>query len=66
MSSKNSIDMQRRSVAATTGFFYKAPGFTIPEPDNFADFICFFSVFTHLLHQDTYRYLRDAHHVLKP
>lgn len=46
--------------------FYKAPGFTIPEPDNFADFICFFSVFTHLLHQDTYRYLKDAHRVLKP
>jgi SAM-dependent methyltransferase len=38
----------------------------IPERDGQADMICFFSVFTHLLHEDSYRYLVDAHRVLKP
>jgi SAM-dependent methyltransferase len=46
--------------------FYAAPGFTIPEPDNSADFVCFFSVFTHLLHEETFRYLEDARRVIKP
>jgi len=46
--------------------FYAAPGLEIPEPDQSADFVCFFSVFTHLLHEESYRYLRDAHRVLKP
>ena len=46
--------------------FYAAPGLKIPEPDNSADFICFFSVFTHLLHEETFRYLEDARRVLKP
>ena len=46
--------------------FCTAAGLTIPEPDNSADFVCFFSVFTHLLHEETYRYLEDARRVLKP
>jgi ubiquinone/menaquinone biosynthesis C-methylase UbiE len=46
--------------------FYKAPGLLIPEKDNYADFICFFSVFTHLLHEESYRYLEEATRVIKP
>jgi ubiquinone/menaquinone biosynthesis C-methylase UbiE len=46
--------------------FYIAPGTNIPEPDASADFIVFFSVFTHLLHEETYRYLEDCSRVLKP
>ena len=46
--------------------FYQAPGLSIPEPDNYADFICFFSVFTHLLHQESYKYLQEATRVIKP
>jgi SAM-dependent methyltransferase len=38
----------------------------IPERDERADMVCFFSVFTHLLHEDSYRYLLEAHRVLKP
>jgi SAM-dependent methyltransferase len=38
----------------------------IPEKDDEADFVCFFSVFTHLSHEDSYRYLREAKRVLKP
>lgn len=39
---------------------------TIPEQDAQADMICFFSVFTHLLHEQSYIYLREAKRVLKP
>jgi len=46
--------------------FYKAPGLSIPEADNYADFICFFSVFTHLLHEESYKYLEEAARVIKP
>ncbi len=38
----------------------------IPESAGVADMVCFFSVFTHLLHEDTYRYLWETHRVLKP
>jgi SAM-dependent methyltransferase len=38
----------------------------IPEQDAAADMVCFFSVFTHLLHEDSFRYLREASRVLKP
>lgn len=46
--------------------FYQAPGTTIPEPDASADFVTFFSVFTHLQHEETYRYLAEAKRVLRP
>ncbi|MBF6025820.1 class I SAM-dependent methyltransferase [Lysobacter niastensis] len=46
--------------------FYSAPGTSIPEPDASADFVTFFSVFTHLQHEETYRYLQEAKRVLKP
>lgn len=46
--------------------FYQAPGLMIPEPDNSADFICFFSVFTHLQHEETYLYLQEAKRVVVP
>lgn len=38
----------------------------IPEPDGTADFVCFFSVITHLLHEHSYWYLEEAKRVLKP
>lgn len=46
--------------------FYEAPGLTIPEADGSADFVCFFSVFTHLLHEESYKYLMEAARVIKP
>lgn len=46
--------------------FYAAPGTTIPEPDHSADFVTFFSVFTHLQFEESYRYLQEAKRVLKP
>ena len=38
----------------------------IPFPDNSADMACFFSVFTHLLHEESYCYLLEAKRVVKP
>ena len=39
---------------------------SIPLPQDSADMICAFSLFTHLLHTETYIYLEDAVRVLKP
>jgi ubiquinone/menaquinone biosynthesis C-methylase UbiE len=38
----------------------------IPEKDGEADFVCFFSVLTHLLHEQGFVYLQEAKRVLKP
>lgn len=38
----------------------------IPESDGVADMICFFSVLTHLLHEQSYLYLEEATRVLRP
>ena len=38
----------------------------IPAANESADMVCFFSVFTHLTHNDTYRFLNEARRVLKP
>ena len=38
----------------------------IPFPANVADFACFFSVFTHLLHEESFCYLVEARRVVKP
>jgi ubiquinone/menaquinone biosynthesis C-methylase UbiE len=46
--------------------FEVADGFTIPAADQSADIVCFFSVFTHLLHEESYAYLLEARRVLKP
>lgn len=45
--------------------FYQAAGVTIPEPAESADFVVFFSVFTHLLAEDSFRYMREAARVLR-
>ena len=38
----------------------------LPAPDNTADMLVAFSVFTHLLHEESYIYLREAKRVLRP
>lgn len=38
----------------------------IPAADASADMVCFFSVLTHLLHEQSYLYLEEARRVLKP
>ncbi|MSU50863.1 MAG: class I SAM-dependent methyltransferase [Opitutus sp.] len=46
--------------------FHTTASLGIPVPDGCADFVCFFSVFTHLLHEDIYKYLIEAKRVLRP
>jgi SAM-dependent methyltransferase len=46
--------------------FQHVAGTTIPAADGSADFVVFFSVFTHLPHEESFRYLTDARRVLKP
>jgi SAM-dependent methyltransferase len=46
--------------------FEHTNGTAIPCDSGVADFVCFFSVFTHLPQEDIYRYFREAQRVLKP
>ena len=46
--------------------FELVSGLTIPAGDGEAAMVCFFSVFTHLLHEESYSYLREASRVLRP
>lgn len=46
--------------------FELAPGLMIPAADARADMVCFFSVFTHLMQEESFLYLREAQRVLKP
>lgn len=45
--------------------FHMNRGVKIPAPDATFDYICAFSLFTHLLHEETFIYMRDCHRVLK-
>jgi ubiquinone/menaquinone biosynthesis C-methylase UbiE len=39
---------------------------SIPSPDHSFDFACAFSVFTHLLHQESFIYLEEMRRILRP
>jgi ubiquinone/menaquinone biosynthesis C-methylase UbiE len=60
------VNHAHRIVGRPDWRFEVAKGLNIPEEDGVADMVCFFSVFTHLLHEQTYVYLREAKRVLKP
>lgn len=46
--------------------FDAAQDFRLPAADGSIDMVCCFSVFTHLLHEQTYLYLEEAARVLRP
>ena len=60
------IEHARRLAGRPDWRFALGDGLSIPERDEVADMVCFFSVFTHLLHEQSYVYLREAARVLKP
>jgi SAM-dependent methyltransferase len=60
------LDHAKRHADRPDWIFGLADGFKIAAEDETVDFVCFFSVFTHLLHEQTYLYLEDAKRVLKP
>ena len=55
-----------RSVTPASFRYTLVDDIRIPAADSTADFICAFSVFTHLMHEESYRYLMEARRVLKP
>jgi len=59
------VEYARRTAQRPDWRFEVVKGLSIPEQDSQANMICFFSVFTHLLHEQTYLYLQDAVRVLK-
>jgi SAM-dependent methyltransferase len=60
------VNHARQVVGRTDWRFELAQGLSIPEAAGVADMVCFFSVFTHLLHEQTYVYLQEAKRVLRP
>jgi len=60
------LDYARKLVGRPDWRFQMAEGLTIPAQDEQADMVCFFSVLTHLLHEESFVYLREAKRVLKP
>lgn len=59
------LEHARNLVTKQDWRFEVVKGLTIPMEDSQAKFVCFFSVFTHLLHEQTFLYLKEAHRVLK-
>lgn len=56
-----------RKIAARADWRFQVIGHIgIPEANGRADMVCFFSVLTHLLHEQSYWYLEEARRVLKP
>ena len=60
------VEYARELVPRPDWRFEVARGLTIPEQDAKADMVCFFSVLTHLLHEESFVYLREAKRVLRP
>ncbi|MDB5374561.1 MAG: Ubiquinone/menaquinone biosynthesis C-methylase UbiE [Belnapia sp.] len=60
------LDYNRRKAARPDFKLELIAGNSIPAPDASADFVTYFSVFTHLLHEESYAYLEQTHRVLKP
>jgi ubiquinone/menaquinone biosynthesis C-methylase UbiE len=55
-----------RQISHVSYVFQLNTDLTIPAADASCDFVVFFSVLTHLLHEQSYLYLRDAKRALKP
>jgi len=60
------VDFARSNVKRSDWSFKVVSDFVIPEDDDKADMVCFFSVLTHLLHEHSFLYLKEAIRVLKP
>jgi ubiquinone/menaquinone biosynthesis C-methylase UbiE len=59
------LDFARMKCGRTDWDFKLVTTIEIPEKDGVADFVVFFSVFTHLKKKDSFIYLREAKRVLK-
>ncbi len=55
-----------RSISPPNYKFLLNRSYSIPCADSSMDMVCAFSVFTHLLHTETYLYLEDIRRIMKP
>ncbi|HEU5081049.1 MAG TPA: class I SAM-dependent methyltransferase [Opitutaceae bacterium] len=60
------LEYARELVKRSDWRFVPTDGIKIPCGDDTADIITFFSVFTHITHEDCYRYLKEAKRVIRP
>jgi SAM-dependent methyltransferase len=60
------VDYARRLVNQPLWRFEVVDHIGIPEQAGVADIVCFFSVLTHLLNEQSYWYLEEAKRVLRP
>jgi SAM-dependent methyltransferase len=60
------VEYARRLANRSDWRFEVVGKLNIPEKNEKADMVCFFSVFTHLLHEQSYVYLQEAKRVLRP
>lgn len=60
------LDYAREKCGRADWRFVQSFEPVIPVEDTSADFVTFFSVFTHLLDEDIYRFLAEANRVLRP
>jgi SAM-dependent methyltransferase len=60
------LQFARESCSRPDWRFELVESLRIPAPDQSADMVCFFSVLTHMLHEQSYLYLEEAKRVLKP
>ena len=59
------LDFARKKCGREDWAFKQVDSIEIPEKDCTADFIVFFSVFTHLTEAEGYQYLQEAKRVIK-
>ena len=59
------LEFARKKCGREDWTFKQVETIEIPEEDGVADFVVFFSVFTHLTEKESYRYLREAKRVLR-
>jgi ubiquinone/menaquinone biosynthesis C-methylase UbiE len=60
------LDFARNLCSRDDWTFVETNGFDIPASDNSADFVVFFSVLTHITHEDSWSYVLESRRVLKP
>jgi SAM-dependent methyltransferase len=60
------LEYNRRKLGRPDFHLALSPGNVLPAASGEADFVVFFSVFTHLLHEESYAYLEQAWRVLAP
>jgi ubiquinone/menaquinone biosynthesis C-methylase UbiE len=60
------VEFARKTCSRPDWRFEVVDNLEIPAAARSADMVCFFSVLTHLLHEQSYLYLEEAKRVLKP